>query len=88
MAVSLGDAMATAPALHEYVVMASTSARTSPTSAVEPLFTVPLADVVSVHDEHQGFMLIRNTQGREGWVASTDLASVIPSSDKPMGAST
>jgi len=42
MAVSLGDAIATASTLHEYVVMAATPARTSPTSAVEPLFTVPL----------------------------------------------
>lgn len=88
MALSVGDAIATAPTLHEYIVMASTPARTSPTSAVEPLFTVPLADVVTVQDEHQGFMLVRDTRGREGWVASTDLASVIPSSDKPMGAST
>lgn len=88
MALSLGDAIATAPTLHEYIVMAATPARTSPTSAVEPLFTVPLADVVTVQDEHQGFMLVRDTQGREGWVASTDLASVIPGSDEPRGAST
>lgn len=87
MALSLGDAIATAPTLHEYVVMAATPAHTSPTSAVEPLFTVPLADVVTVRDEHQGFALIRDAQGREGWVASSDLASVIPNSDRSMGAS-
>jgi tetratricopeptide (TPR) repeat protein len=79
MALSLGDAIATAPTLHEYVVMAATPARSSPTSAVEPLFTAPLADVVNVRDEHQGFALIRDTQGREGWVARNDLSPVIPS---------
>jgi hypothetical protein len=86
MALSLGDAIATASTLREYVVMAATPARTSPTSAIEPLFTLSLADVVKVRDEHQGFALIRDTQGREGWVASRDLASVIPSSDRLMGA--
>jgi len=88
MALSLGDAIATASILHECVVMAATPARTSPTSAVEPLFTLPLADVVNVRDEHQGFALIRDTQGREGWVAHRDIAPVIPSSDSPTGAST
>lgn len=87
MALSLGDAIATASTLHEYVVMAATPAHTSPISAVEPLFTLPLADVVNVRDEHQDFALIRDTQGREGWVAVKDLASVIPSSDRSMGAS-
>ena len=87
MALSLGDAIATASTLHEYVVMAATPARTSPTSAVEPLFTVPLADVVKVRDQHQGFALIRDTRGREGWVASRDLAPVIPSPDTLTGAS-
>jgi hypothetical protein len=78
MAFGLGDAIATASTLHEYVVMAATPARTSPISAIEPLFIAPLADVVSVRDEHQGFALIRDAQNREGWVARADLAPVIP----------
>jgi hypothetical protein len=87
MALSLGDAFATAPTLHEYVVMAETPARTSPTSAVDPLFTAPLADVVHMRDEHEGFALVRDTQGREGWVARRDLAPVIPRRDSPTDAS-
>jgi hypothetical protein len=83
MALSLGDAIATAPTLDEYVVMAQTPARTSPTSAVAPLFTLSLADVVHVRDEHQGYALIRDTQGREGWVARRDLAPVIPRPASP-----
>jgi hypothetical protein len=78
MALSLVDAGATASTLHEYVVMAATPARASPISGVEPFFTAPLADVVSVRDEHQRFALIRDAQGREGWVARSDLAPVIP----------
>jgi len=88
MALSLSDVIATASTLQEYVVMAATPARTSPTSAVEPIFTVSLADVVHVRDEHQGFALIRDTQGREGWVARRDLAPVISSSDRSTGATT
>jgi hypothetical protein len=88
MALGLCDAIATASTLHEYVVMAATAARTSPTSAVEPLFAVPLAEVVHVRDQHQGFALIRDSQGREGWVANADLAPVIPSIGNITGAST
>ena len=88
MALSLGDAIATSDTRHEYVVMAATPARASPTSVVEPLFTVPLADVVSVQDEHLLFALIRDTQGREGWVARRDLAPVIPSADSSTSATT
>ncbi len=88
MALSLGDAVATASTLHEYVVMTATPARISPTSAVEPLFTVPLAEMVDVRDQHRGFALIRDAQGREGWVARSDLAQVIPARGGPTSAAT
>jgi hypothetical protein len=79
MALALSDAIATASTLHESVAMLATPAGASPASGAEPLFTVPLADVVSVRDEHGGFDLIVDSQGREGWVASRDLQPVIPS---------
>jgi len=78
MALALGDAMATAPTLHESVVMFATPASASPISGTEPLFTAPLADIVSVREEHGGFQLITDSQGREGWVAGSDLQPVIP----------
>jgi hypothetical protein len=87
MALSLADAIATSSTLHEYVVMAATPARTSPTSAVDPLFTVPLTEVVHVRDQYRGFALIRDTQDREGWVARADLETVIPSRDRSTGPS-
>ena len=38
----------------------------------------PTTATVRVLDRHGGFELVRDSQGREGWVAATDLAAVIP----------
>jgi hypothetical protein len=46
------------------------------------LFSIPAAASVQVLDRHGGFELIRDAQGREGWVAASDLAAVIPGSDQ------
>jgi hypothetical protein len=81
LALVLVDASATASVLRESVAMFATPASASPTSGAEPLFTVPLADVVSVQDTHGGFTLITDSQGRRGWVASGDLQPVIPSNE-------
>jgi hypothetical protein len=51
-----------------------------------PLFTLPPAEVVSVRAEHAGFALIRDPEGREGWVARANVASVIPGDDASMPA--
>lgn len=80
VALAIGDAVATASTLEESVVMFATSASASPVSGAEPLFSVPLADVVSVRDEHAGFDLITDSQGRAGWVPSGSLQPVIPRS--------
>lgn len=81
MALALGDAVATASTLRESVVMFATPAGASPVSGAEPVFTVPLADVVSVRDQHGGFALIIDSQGRQGWVPTGNLQSVIPGSE-------
>jgi hypothetical protein len=85
MAIAVGDAVATASTLHESVVMFATPASASPISGAEPLFTVPLADVVRVREEHGGFDLISDSQGREGWVADGDLQPVIPPREPARG---
>jgi hypothetical protein len=77
-ALSLGDAAATASTLHESVVLVAAPAGAAPIIGTSPLFTVPPAEVVRVREEHQGFALIRDSKGREGWVALTDLAPIIP----------
>jgi hypothetical protein len=77
-ALGLWDSAATAAILKESVVMQSSPASASPIAGAEPLFTVPQAEVVSVHDEHGEFALIRDSSGREGWVARGNLTPIIP----------
>lgn len=83
-ALSVGDAVATASILSESVVLVAAPASASPVSGMPALFTVPSAEVVSVQAQHAGFALIRDPQGREGWVARTDIASVISGQDASM----
>jgi Tfp pilus assembly protein FimV len=83
MTLVLADASATSSVLSESVAMYATPASASPISGAEPLFTVPLADVVSVEDKHAGFELIIDSQGHKGWVASRDLQPVITPSGAP-----
>ena len=88
ISLSLFDAAATASTLHESVVMQATSASASPIPGAEPLYTVPQAAVVSVRDTHQGFVLILDSQGREGWVAGADLTMIIPDKEPLHGSVT
>ena len=78
MALVIVDASATASVLRESVAMLATPASASPISGAEPLFTVPLADVVTVQGEHGSFELIVDSQGRKGWVVGRDLQPIIP----------
>jgi hypothetical protein len=74
---SVGDALATNSLLYEYVVLDSSPATGSPVSNGVPLFTLAEADVVHARDAHHGFLLVTDSQGRQGWVAGTHLAPVI-----------
>ncbi|MGD0490952.1 MAG: SH3 domain-containing protein [Steroidobacteraceae bacterium] len=78
-AASAFNAAATFGVLSESVALRQASAGVSPVVGADPLFQIPAAATVRVLDEHGGFELIRDSQGREGWVAATDLAAVIPS---------
>jgi hypothetical protein len=84
MLLAIGDAVATASTLHEAVAMLATAARAAPISAAEPIFTVPLVDVVNVREEHGAYDLITDSQGREGWVAGNDLQPVIPGGQRAL----
>jgi hypothetical protein len=77
---SVGDALATNSLLHEYVVLDTAPATGSPVSNGAPLFTVSQADVVHAREQHQGFLLVTDSQGRQGWVANTHLAAVVAQS--------
>ena len=77
---SVGDALATNSLLHEYVVLDKAPATGSPVSNGAALFTLPQADVVHARDRHQGFLLVTDSLGRQGWVAVTHLAPVVEAS--------
>ena len=77
---SVGDALATDSFLHEYVVMNTAPATGSPVLNGTPMFTVSQADVVQVHQQHADFLLVTDSQGRQGWVSRTNLEAVIPES--------
>jgi tetratricopeptide (TPR) repeat protein len=79
---SIADAIATAPVLHEAVVMRAAAAAASPVGAAEPLFTLAPGDVVRNVDAHGNFVLVRDLQNREGWVTSSALAPIIPTADR------
>ena len=79
MAFTAGDAIAIDRVLHSFVVLQSAAARASPILGVEPIFTVPQAAVVQQQDEHGSFSLIRDSQGRIGWVSRSLLIPVISS---------
>ena len=72
------NAAATFALLSESVALRQAPASVSPIAGADPLFSIPAAASVQVLDRHGGFELIRDAQGREGWVAASDLAAVIP----------
>jgi len=77
-ALSVCDALATWPVVHEAVVMQSTQARVSPVTQGEPLFPLKEAEIVAMGEGSGDYVLIRSREGRRGWVARADLAPVVP----------
>ena len=75
---SLFNAAANVGVLSESVALHGAPATVSPVAGADALFEIPAAATVRVLDRHGGFELVRDSQGREGWVAATDLAAVIP----------
>lgn len=69
------------PKVHEAVVITrETAALTTPVLAAEPLLKLREGETVTVRAEHQDFALVQTLAGRSGWVASADLARVVPQS--------
>jgi len=78
VAASAFNAAATWIVMSESIAVRQAPASASPVAGADALFQVPAAAAVRVIDRHAGFELIRDSQGREGWVAETDLAAVVP----------
>ncbi|MGD0503399.1 MAG: hypothetical protein ABSD02_11710 [Steroidobacteraceae bacterium] len=77
------NAAATSAVLSESIALRAAPASVSPVAGADALFQVPAAAAVRVLERHAGFELIRDSQGREGWVAATELAAVIPGPNDP-----
>ncbi len=71
------DAAATWPLMHEAVVVHAATARVSPAGGSAASFTVPPGQVVAISDDYGEFELVRTPSGQAGWVARSDLLSVI-----------
>jgi hypothetical protein len=77
---TVANAMTLWPRLHEAIVIAGTApVRVSPAPMGEALFSLKEAEAVRIAGEHEGFVLVRASAGRTGWVWHTDLVPVVPS---------
>lgn len=76
---TVANGVALWPRLHEAIVIAgATPVRVSPAPLGDALFTLKEAELVTTAGEHDGFVLVRSTAGRTGWVWHADLVSVVP----------
>ena len=67
------------PRLHEAIVIAGTApVRVSPAPMGAALFSLKEAEAVRIAGEHEGFVLVRASAGRTGWVWHADLVPVVP----------
>ena len=79
VALTLANALALWPRLHQGIVIAAaTPVRVSPVPMGDPLFTLPEGEKVKITAEHEGFALIETRTGRIGWITHSNLAPLIP----------
>jgi len=83
MAVTLCNALAIWPMMSEAVVIArATPARVAPASMADSLMTLREAQILTVDTELRDFTLVHTDMGRSGWVATADIARVVPRAGK------
>lgn len=76
---TLSDALALWPRLHQGVVVAAaTPVRVSPVPMGDPLFSLPEGEKVRIKAEHDGFALIETRAGAAGWIADSNVAPIVP----------
>jgi uncharacterized protein YgiM (DUF1202 family) len=67
------------PKAHAAVVIStSTTIRAKPVPMGDPLQELSEAEIVTIAQSHEEFVLVRTAGGRSGWVARADLADVVP----------
>jgi hypothetical protein len=83
VAVTLCNALAIWPMMSEAVVIArATPARVAPASMADSLMTLREAQILTVDTELRDFTLVHTDMGRSGWVATEDIARVVPRAGK------
>jgi hypothetical protein len=76
---TLCNAVAVWPSLHEAVIVAQgAAAHVAPAGNAETVLSLPEAETVAIGAEHGGFVLVHAPDGRTGWVSAADLAPVLP----------
>jgi len=79
LGLTLSSSVAIWPTVHQAVVVGhSVPVRVSPVLTEESVFVLPEAETVTVRDEHDGFVLIKNQAGRTGWAPSANVALIVP----------
>jgi hypothetical protein len=79
MAVTLCNALAIWPMMNEAVVIArETPVRVAPVSVADSLMALREGEILTVDAEVRDFTLVHADTGRTGWVASADIAPVVP----------
>ena len=79
LGVTIVSGVALWPIMHESVVITHAApVRVSPVTIEEPLFVLPEATIVSTSAQHDGFVLVRTSAGRAGWVPRSNLAPIVP----------
>jgi len=79
MALTACNAIVLWPALNAAVVLTNASpVRVSPVPMGDPLFVLPEAETVRITAEHDEYALVQTRDGRSGWMARGNIASVVP----------
>ena len=81
MAITLCNAVAIWPMMNEAVVIArATPARVAPVPMADSLMTLHEAEILTADAQLRDFTLVHTDAGRTGWVASAEIARVVPRS--------
>jgi TRAP-type mannitol/chloroaromatic compound transport system permease large subunit len=79
IALTVSNAMLMWPRMHEAVILSNqTPARVSPVLMGDAAFVLREAETVTVIAGHEDFILVRARNGRTGWIARANLATVVP----------
>jgi hypothetical protein len=77
--ITLADVLVWWPTLHAGVIITPDApVRVAPAPMGDSLFALREAELVRIEAEHEGFLLVRTSSARTGWVAAANLARIVP----------